>query len=263
MLIFHHIPKTAGSTFLSILSRQYAKEEIFKIDGLNPQNSLERFKSFSLEKRNSFKLIMGHLADHFVPFLTVEHQKIIFVRDPADHFISAYHYLKRASHNPSHQKVLKMNSITEFIELRKSQNLGNLQSRHISGMTQFLLNNEPAEKVDVNQLRDQAIRVVEKTDFLFTTERFDESILTLKNELGWKKNPYYKTRNKTKNRPASEVYSDGILEQIKLLNAVDVEIYNLCRERFELKYKVLGTDEFQKSLRKFRNFNSIRSFLRT
>ena len=224
--------------------------------------SLEKFKSFPQEKRDSFKLLMGHLADHFLPFITQEYQKIIFVRDPVDHFISGYHYLRRATHNKSHKIVSRMKSIEEYIAFRRDHNFDNIQSRHISGMTHFLLKKKKPSSIDHTLLYDKTKAVIQNTDFLFIMERFDESILILKRELEWASNPYYKTRNKTKNRPRSEEYSDAIRKEIKSFNAVDMEMYNLCKDRFELMYKNFESLEFRKTLLKFRRINGIRSLLR-
>ena len=90
MIVFHHIPKTAGSTFLTILKKQYTGKRILKIDPMNPKESIDYFKALPIYERNSFDLIMGHLADKCLTDLVMPFRKIIFVRNPDDHFISNY-----------------------------------------------------------------------------------------------------------------------------------------------------------------------------
>ncbi|MDP8207385.1 MAG: hypothetical protein P9L92_12025 [Candidatus Electryonea clarkiae] len=52
ILMFMHIPKTAGTTFRSILNEIYAPEDSFKYDGNNRKASEERFMDLPRDLMN-------------------------------------------------------------------------------------------------------------------------------------------------------------------------------------------------------------------
>jgi hypothetical protein len=234
-LLFNHIPKTAGSSFLNVLSRQYADREIFHIDAMNAKSSIEMFSSLSSEEISSIKCITGHLSFLLEPIITNEVTKITFLRDPIDTFISQFFYIKRAPWNKNHKMVSKMKSITEFVDFCQTNNLINQQTRYMCGDIAHLLEGTlPNSKVTIDQL-DKAIVNLNLHDFVLLTEFFDESLLILKNNLHWAKQPYYKIINKTKKRSSSETFTTQEIDKISDCVSLDIQLYAEAKKLFQDK----------------------------
>src|SRR5690625_7753957 len=85
MLIFVHIPKTAGGSLISIISSQYNSHEIFRM-GFPEVNTATRLN-------NNIKCVLGHTFygqhEELGP-----HIYITMLRDPIDRVISHYYYAK-------------------------------------------------------------------------------------------------------------------------------------------------------------------------
>jgi len=148
-LVFNHIPKTAGSTFLNILQKQYFNDEIYIIDAMNFSNSIRKFKKLSETERSRIKCITGHGTSLLFEDLKDPYEVVTFVRNPNETLISSYYYIKRATWNKYHKDVVKMNSILEFIEFRKDLNLDNQQTRYLANsIDNLLLDTNPFCAVD-------------------------------------------------------------------------------------------------------------------
>lgn len=262
-IVFHHIPKTAGTTFYSILEKEYASAERFRIDGLNPAFSLQKFSSLSAYERDQFKLVYGHLADRFIPLLNTKPIYIVFLREPVDHFISSFFYIQRSRYNRFHNEV-KSISIENFIEMRWKERLDNLQTRHIAGETDFILNVDQVpvdSSVHGADLFARAMKRLDHADFILLTEYFDESVNILYDQLQWKFRPYYRIKNKTKKRPASESFSAEILSKIERICSWDMQLYAFAKQHF-LERVNLTDKYFQKNIRKFQRINRFVNFFK-
>jgi hypothetical protein len=93
------------------------------------------------------------------------------------------------------------------------------------------------------------------------TERFDETIMLMKKRLGWPRNPYYVTSRVGKKSASSgkspsqrERIDDETQQLIARENALDIELYECVRHRFEDEVSSLGAG-FQQEVRDFQASN--------
>lgn len=257
MLVFHHIPKTAGSTLLDILRRQYAGEKIFEIDALDPRASLERFTALSIEQRNAFAVVMGHLANPFYAAITAPYELMTFVREPVDQFISTYHYIKRAPHNRFHEQVSDITDMSEYLNFRISTGHANMQTKHLLGYVDIDNSGNPMLISD-SILRSELQEKVSQVNYLFNTESFDECLLHLHGKMRWRRAAYYRSLNRTRGRPRRETYDTDFVERVLEVNSVDVELYEMSRQWCRLN--LADTGRF--NLMKFRGLNRLYSLTR-
>jgi hypothetical protein len=228
ILYFNHIPKTAGTTFFDILKKQYSTNELFTIDIKTLRSSFERFDNMDEERKSKIKCVSGHLSVFLQP--KAENNTISFLRDPVDRTLSSFYYIKRAHWNKDHERVKNINTISEFIALRASQNLDNQQTRYLAQDFDYLINdtypNTPVDEV----MYQQALANLKRYRYTFVTEQFDEALIYLYEQLKWKKLPLYKVHNKTENRIKTTDLSIDELKQIKSFCYYDLKLYEEAKK---------------------------------
>jgi hypothetical protein len=84
-------------------------------------------------------------------------------------------------------------------------------------------------------------------------ERFDESLLLLKQAFGWD-NIYYISENVSQNRPRRKEISAAILRQVELANELDLELYQYGKSLFNAQIERQERD-FELRLRAFELLN--------
>lgn len=226
VLVFNHIPKTAGSTILNVLSRQYSKDEMYSINAMDFANSLKDFNELSKSKKSKIKCVSGHGACLLIDQLDKPYEIVTFLRDPNDTLLSSYFYIKRASWNKYHKEVLKMKSIIDFVEFRCSNNMDNQQTRYLANdLDHLILNNNPIKEVD-ELIYNQALENLSQTKYVYTTEDFNVSVYDLYRKLQWSKYPLYLSLNKTQNRKSLTNLTDKEIEAVNSCNKFDKMLYS-------------------------------------
>jgi len=241
-LIFLHLPKTAGSTLRPIIDRHYAAEVICKLDVL--PRDLEMFLGLPEQTRSKIRVLEGHLQFGLHEHLSVPVDYVTMLRDPVDRMISMYYWIL------GNQKHI-LNSVVKSMSLADFAGSGfeitaNHQTRLISGLMQNF--SADALSVAKNNLTSHI------TAFGLN-EKFDESLILFKSLLGWKR-VFYVRRNVTKNRPRRDEPPDSTIQVIKNHNALDIELYEFARNRFDEMISKRG-QSFQDEVAGFRRLNKI------
>ena len=246
-LIFLHVPRTSGSTLHGILSRQYRPEETHTEEIFLPPD-VQRFRDMPEDQRARIRLLKGHLSFGLHEFMPGPSTYLTMVRDPIDRLVSYYYYVKRRPAAVLHGYVKGVDLATFVSEGRARDHTDNSFVRFFSG-SPFVEQGTIDER-----LLDRAKANLAKHFVLIGQQRyFDESILMLKQELGWTP-PYYRNKNVTKGRPKVAEIDDRTRRILEEHTVFDREIFDYCTKLFREKLESMP-EGFHRDLRSFRRRN--------
>lgn len=223
MLVFVHIPKTAGTTLHKVISHQYRRGDILiRHDSDGPVSETLAGRAGELPK-----VVMGHYSvglHRHVPGV----RYITCMREPVSRLVSHYHYASGFPGHYLHEAIHR-----DKLDLAAYVGSG-LAGELSNGMTRMLAGLDDVEQTNIGQAElDQAKENIERHfDAVILNERFDEGLLLIAERLGWA-TPYY-LRRKVGRYPASATKPDAETRKvIEEWNAIDLELYRWAKARFE------------------------------
>lgn len=251
LFIHLHIPKTGGTTLRDIIQRQYRSEKILMIPKLEESENI--LKEVSTSQINQLKLIQGHLKYGIHNHFHRRAKYFAIIRDPINRVLSTYYYVLSQKNNPQNLSTSNNQmTIYDFVQSGVNPFLINGQTQLISGKTGNI-DNPIIESEELFSLAKENI----ENDFLFLgiTEMFDETILILKNMLGWHM-PYYSIANRTKKKPNYDAVNPTIISFIKEHNQLDIKLYNITKTSL-LNRIAEENNIFQNRINKFKKINRL------
>ena len=251
LFIHLHIPKTGGTTLRDIIQRQYQSEKILMIPKLDESEDI--LKEVSTSQINQLKLIQGHLKYGIHNHFHRRAKYFAIIRDPINRVLSTYYYVLSQKNNPQNLSTSNNQmTIYDYVQSGVNPFLINGQTQLISGKTGNI-DNPIIKSEELFSLAKENI----ENDFLFLgiTEMFDETILILKNMLGWHM-PYYSIANRTKNKPNYDAVDPTVISFIKEHNQLDIKLYNITKTSL-LNKIVEENDIFQNRINKFKKINKL------
>lgn len=249
-LIFVHIPKTAGTTLSTIITKQYKPTEIFTF---NPSISLSKqiynFKKNPDSTIRKLKLIQGHFYYGLHNLLPQKCTYITFLRDPVDRLISYYYFIRNWQEHHLHQEAMSM-SLVDFVCY------SNISTWFDNGQTRFISGENPDFRQVSHEMLNKAKKNIDNY-FLIAgiQEDFDQSLIFLKNKLQWKK-CFYAPKNVNKFRIDKNDLSSRDLKVIENFNELDLELYRYAKNILDQQMSKQGT-EFERELEMFRRLNKL------
>ena len=236
-LIFLHIPKAGGTTFNDILKREYRFKTIHSLK----YNDVADFKNLPPEKHRKIRLLKGHFPFGIHSCFENPHY-VTFLRNPVNRFISYYNYLLKTPRHYLYEKVAIANmSMLEFVQSDLTVEIDNCQLRYLTGTS------KPINTL-TNSLLEEAKNNLSSYFEIGITERFDESIITIVNNLEWKTKPYYVQKNKARTTK-KEVVDPAIIKIISERNRLDIKLYHWATAQLDLRIK--NIPEFDSKLEDF------------
>jgi len=236
VLVFVHMPKTAGSTFHDLLQKQY-KDKVHYFASGNGFKQLNGLRHMSQAEIDRIDIVRGHINYGIHQYFKKQCEYITFLRSPVKRIISHYQYLQ---HNPFHplHKIFNREkfSIRDF--LHKTTDNDNGQIRALCGISNTLSMFEGPRipSGDINELHlKQAKEILESFVAFGIQEKFDMSLLLMKNKLGFDF-PLYKSQNLS-NKNSKVFVSQEDIDFIKEFNSFDIKLYNFALELFNERIK--------------------------
>ncbi|MEJ2598008.1 MAG: sulfotransferase family 2 domain-containing protein [Anaerolineales bacterium] len=233
-----------------VLLRQFRDAEVFSID--HPATvSLTKLQEMPAREKAQIRLIKGHYAYGLHEHFPRKGIYFTLLRNPISRLISYYYYAKRTPNHYLHRIIDTENyDIQDLFRHKLTSEVDNDQVRRISGVGDTVkfgdCTTEMLETAKENLANEFAVTGL--------TERFDETLLLLREVFGWK-NVFYVRKNVTKSRPRRAALPESQLAAIQEANALDIQLYQWAQEHFETQ--IQRRRNFQRDLRFFKASNSL------
>ena len=243
VLYFAHIPKTAGTTFSSILKAQFPDGKIC------PHDFLFQLLRIEPEELEQYRLISGH---HFFRIEEILRRKplcITLLRNPVDWVISYYAHIQRESAH-HHHYLAESKTLLEFLNQPEAQNIiQNYQTRYIAAspdldvvksrsflaaqkgnLSEIVMIHEDEWNVSEETMLEVAKQRLDECIFVGVTERLNGAIWMLSYLFGWEIPEIVSALNVAPNRPEPD---REVLELLKTIMAVDLQLYEYASSRYQ------------------------------
>ena len=252
-IIFTHVPRSAGTSLITILGREYPADEQFyfyvREKFGNTDEALEEFRRLPEERRRRLKLLQGHvgfgLHTHFERYTY-----ITLFREPVSRIVSYYFYILKQPGHYLHNIVLaNQMRLEDFVTSGLSTEFDNIQTRQISGVAGV-----PYGRCTEKMLETAKLNLLRHYAVVGLTERFDETALLMKRHFGWHY-PLYTRRHVIKNKPVREQIPEGTVRLIEQTNSLDVALYRFAKKRFD-GLIAEQDDSFREEMGRFKKYNA-------
>ena len=238
---FLHIPKTAGTSFMDVLDRQFEPGEIHPA---KLWHALLLSEPGSIDKARLFRGHFYNLLEEFVgrPLTT-----ITFLRHPIDRALSHYAHIMREPWHYLHAYALELGSLEAFVRDPMTRPMvANFQVRSLAMPLKI---RDVAHAFDEKALRQLAVerqletwmpdarqeseylaiaqRYLDEMRFVGITEHYAESVSALDRAFGWTLSQYPVGQlNVSPNRLTASELSPEAFELLTEANQLDWALYN-------------------------------------
>lgn len=241
LLVFVHIPKTAGTTLNAILAHRYRTAAVHEImmrgmslivpgrtlmpRPLVSSSKLRRLRS-ALAQQPEPQAIHGHFDMSLARLLPASAQYVTLLRDPVERAISHYYHYRNLAGDPVHAMALR-STLAQWVSACGLVEMDNGQTRRLAGEMGL-----PAGEVSAATLDKAKSNLAGRFAVVGLTERFEESQILLHRALGW---PYcrYRRRNVAAGRPRRSEVGRDALAVVEHCNRFDLELYRFAADLFE------------------------------
>jgi len=250
LIVFIHVPKTAGMTVHWVIDQQYEPGAIFTIDSNDIGGSVQELFTLPELQKKKLKIVKGHIPFVACDSLPPTTRYFTILRDPIDRIISHYYFMRRNPQKPLYHEMTSRNmTLKDYVCSGITNELDN-------GQTKFLSNFPNLEFGRCSpEVLENAKESLKKMTVVGLTERFDETLLLLKRTFGWK-TPFYFKHNVSPHRPRKKDISQDTLHAIKKLNEMDFELYRYAEKLLEQQLKPLPPS-FKRELAIFKCLNMV------
>jgi hypothetical protein len=248
--ILAHIPKTAGSTLVRVMQRQFRPQQVLSYENQLWAASIPEFRARVAAGIDNIRCIMGHIPFGALPPCARPVRYVTMLRDPVEWTLSVYSFIRaridRVPNDPRYPQravfePVRDMSLEQFIEFMRNNRMGDFQTRFLSGglAREDLL---PPYSPLADDAIEAARAILQAPETTFgLVEQFDRSLLLFQRRLGWRR-VYYRRANVTEGRTRRVDVPAATIERIRALHARDLELYEWARQAFDLSIARLGLD---------------------
>jgi hypothetical protein len=233
-VLFLHIPKTGGSSFLTALGNIFGERRVRRLRGADEmaQAHIDHIVSDEIQ---DIDCLVGHFPIHAFVKCLDGFRPFTILRDPVDRVMSFFRFLKRAPRSETERLELREGfGFDDFIESRVPENYAqtrNLMCRTLCGDAEM---SDPLAAAfwqprDPGALVDQALATLRRIDFgLVEDMQYTQVLLQHAWSTKFNLGEYRKNATGT---PGAEWTAHNI-QRIVDLNTLDVALYHEAKVLF-------------------------------
>ncbi|MBI4259640.1 MAG: sulfotransferase family 2 domain-containing protein [Actinobacteria bacterium] len=271
-VIFLHIPKTGGLTLRHFILQQAPAERIYESrlgggprekahirhiqgedDPYTSQESrpleartepngpfLEQLRAMPPERFRGLRILFDHFWFGLHEHLPMPATYITLIRNPVERVLSLYHYRLKQG--------LDM-SLERYVAAARDFQLWDGRTRRVAGRDPHggLVGQAPATEEMLEVAKEN---LVGSFSVVGVTERFDEALVLMNRELGWRLVPYDRY-NVTRGRISRGDLPPRVLSRIEELNRFDARLHAFAAELMERQIDSMGPS-FRRAAATFR-----------
>jgi len=247
ILYYLHIPKTAGSSLISIIDRYFPRKNVLGMHAwkyLLPKMPLD-FKKY--------QFVRGHFGYGFYRVLPKKPVYITILRDPKEIILSSYKMIQRQPFEAKRYSIPQDKSISELITDPNIHPLKNVQTRYIAidldvmSLSKDMSMDELADyqpdehdyfkepRMSDDKLLEIAKQHISEFTFVGFMEKMEESLFLLNFTFGWKPIRNKVRKNVSPNQKP-EILSEQAKQNLEQWSKLDQELYNYAQELFDSRY---------------------------
>ncbi len=240
-IIFPHIPKTAGSSFLSsLVEANVPAERVYRYR----TNAGVRQMMFDRQARNA-DFVSAHLPHGLHRFTSRSVAYMTFLRDPIDRAVSWYYWIKDMDRIDLYRRHPLRNyadsvSIKEFYE---NPVHANTQTRYIAGIAHHAV----YPRMRLNGYHEHVLKRAKAHLTSYACfgllERFEESVGYIMQAFDWQERHLVERQRSTKRRPTVRDIMEidpRIIDELRRYHQLDLRLYDFANELFERRSRELG-----------------------
>lgn len=247
VLIFIHIPKTAGTTFAAILERNFRPSRIVSVYP-NFGISEAELRDLPDEKRRTMECVKGHFDYGIHRDLGRPFRYVTFLRHPLEQIRSRYNHMRASRSHPLHHLARQGISLEEFVRVSPD----NYQTRTLSGIEPIPGQGYPAlTQRDLERIK---ANVEDHFGLVGIAERFDASLILARRTLGLEQVRYV-SRNVRRRPGQVPPLSDATRQVVEDHARFDLELYGWALARLERAIEA-DREAFESELAAFRAANA-------
>lgn len=255
-IVFHHQPKTAGSSF-----REYLMT-LVREDQVCPAEIDDEITRLSDAERASFKLFGGHFRFDTLADTFPDADWIIFLRHPVDRIVSNYYNLRDSLRHPENwkQRAADRPAVKEFLDQVADMTLEDFvhsdhpraRDRVVNRQTRYLLRRQsdgPGKRIvaDDPRMLEQAKHTLQsRFRFVGVQERYDLSVAVFCREFGIDEPADLRQfdRNVNELKPQERRYelTDELRTYLEQQNVMDIALWNFGLECLARRAAALGIE---------------------
>jgi hypothetical protein len=238
-IIFLHIHKTAGMSLRGLFVKNYRdgvhfNTGVMELDRPEWDACLDRLREMDPGEMASYRVFKGHMPFGLHEALAEPSRYITFLRDPVRRALSQYRMVVRKKQLPSDHRIDPSRPDWNLgARPSLARSLDNGQTRVLAGAALDL----PFGGCTEEHLRLAMRNLDTHFEFVGLTEQFDLSLMIMLHVCGWKWR-FYVPDNVTPQDAV--IIPPEIVEQIRLLNRFDLQLYRHAEERFACLVKEAG-----------------------
>ena len=236
--IFLHIPKTGGTTLGVPLRLIYGYGRSLQVGS----DDLEAYRDLSVQEQRRIQLLKGHVSFGVHERCPGTARYFTLVREPVAQ-VDSFHRMLLEEYTRSQ---FSTESLEAYVQSSHRTYVPNRQLRMITGI-------DDDTSVGAQTLERAKDILDEYFVVAGVTERFDVSLLLMKEYLDWSWPPFY-VRSRTGSKEKKRPIPDRVRRVIREQNAWDVRLHEYVMNQLESEIERRG-GPFQDRVRRFQALN--------